>query len=204
MHQEILSHEQKQVLPLIKSFYPNFYLAGGTALALQIGHRKSIDFDLFSPKEFSNINLRNKIKKAGFEIDKVLFDEQDQFTVLVEKVKITFLFYPFQVTSSDIGERLQAPGTLTLAAMKAYTLSRRAKWKDYVDLYWITQKYFSLKKIVREAQKVFGNEFNEKIFRESLAYFDDIDYSEEVIFTPEWEVKNKIIQQSLLRLAVKK
>lgn len=173
-------------------------------MALQIGHRKSIDFDLFSPKEFSNINLRNKIKKAGFEIDKVLFDEQDQFTVLVEKVKITFLFYPFQVTSSDIGERLQAPGTLTLAAMKAYTLSRRAKWKDYVDLYWITQKYFSLKKIVREAQKVFGNEFNEKIFRESLAYFDDIDYSEEVIFTPEWEVKNKIIQQSLLRLAVKK
>ncbi len=204
MHQEILSREQKQVLPLIKYFYPDFYLAGGTALALQIGHRKSIDFDLFSPKEFSNISLRNKIKKNGFEIDKILFDEQDQFTVLIEKVKITFLFYPFQVTSTSIGEQLRAPSTLTLAAMKAYTLSRRAKWKDYVDLYWITQKYFSLKKVIQEAQKIFGNEFNEKIFRESLAYFDDIDYSEEVIFAPEWQASEEIIKQSLLQLAIKK
>ena len=51
MHDEVLTKEQKDILPLIAEFKKEFYLVGGTAIALQIGHRYSIDFDLFSFKE---------------------------------------------------------------------------------------------------------------------------------------------------------
>ena len=54
MHPEILTHGQIQLLSLIKKFAPQFGLVGGTAVALQLGHRRSIDFDLFSQKEFNN------------------------------------------------------------------------------------------------------------------------------------------------------
>jgi len=57
LHKEILSPEQIELLPFLKKFKNNFGLAGGTAVALQIGHRRSIDFDLFSHKFFKNISL---------------------------------------------------------------------------------------------------------------------------------------------------
>ena len=53
MHPDILSKEQKELLPLIRQFKREFYLVGGTAIALQVGHRRSIDFDLF---KLSNLN----------------------------------------------------------------------------------------------------------------------------------------------------
>jgi len=52
MHKEILSPAQAKLLPLVKKFNKDFYLTGGTAIALHLGHRRSIDFDLFSGKEF--------------------------------------------------------------------------------------------------------------------------------------------------------
>lgn len=177
-------------------------MAGGTALALQVGHRKSIDFDLFSEKEFDNLKIRNSIKRAGYSIEKVLMDEQDQFTVIVEKVKITFLHYPFKISTDFIDKKLKAPDILTLSSMKAYTISRRAKWKDYVDLFCILNSFHSLTEIVKKAENIFGNEFNEKIFRESLVYFDDIDYSEEVIFASKYKTSDKKIKESLLKLAM--
>ncbi|MCB6599156.1 hypothetical protein LI118_17050, partial [Erysipelatoclostridium ramosum] len=72
---------------------------------------------------------------------------------------------------------IKLPDLLTLAAMKAYALGRRAKWKDYVDLYFAMKDYFPISAIVKKAKGIFGAEFNEKIFRAQLAYFKDIDYS---------------------------
>ena len=203
MHKEILDHAQKKILPLLESFSPDFYLAGGTALALQIGHRKSIDFDLFSAKEFSNLKIRNNLAKQKYTIERVFKDERDQFTIVASGVKITFLFYPFKIRPTIAFENVKMPSILTLSAMKAYAISRRAKWKDYVDLYFVLENYFSLEEIVKEDKEIFGAEFNEKIFRESLAYFDDIDYSEEVIFTPGFEVKEKAIKKALINFATK-
>ena len=62
LHKEILTKEQKELLPLIKLFKKDFGLVGGTAIALHIGHRESIDFDLFSLSEFENHKIRAKIK----------------------------------------------------------------------------------------------------------------------------------------------
>ena len=63
-----------------------------------------------------------------------------------------------------------------IAANKAYTLGRRPKWRDYVDLYFIFGKGFvSLEKLVDISLKKFGNDFSEKLFLEQLIYWKDID-----------------------------
>jgi hypothetical protein len=69
---------------------------------------------------------------------------------------------------------------LDLAAMKTYALGGRAKWKDYVDLYFILKDHYELKKLSDRAASIFGADFNEKVLREQLCFFDDIDYSEKV------------------------
>ena len=65
-------------------------------------------------------------------------------------------------------------------AMKAYALGRRSKWKDYVDLYFLLTKCFSLAEVSAKATELFGELFSEKLFRAQLSYFDDIDYTEQV------------------------
>ncbi len=91
---------------------------------------------------------------------------------------------------------------LTLAALKAFALGRRAKWKDYVDLYFIMEKSYGIDKIIKKSTEIFGNEFNEKIFRAQLAYFKDIDYTEEVIYMKGYEVDDKVIKKGLLEFAL--
>lgn len=203
MRKEILTEEQVKLLPLAARFINDFGLVGGTAIALQIGHRRSVDFDLFALKNFDNASIRKIIAKSSHKIDRVLKDEAGQFTFLVGSVQFTFLYYPFKIGfSENFEEFLKMPDLLTLAAMKAYALGRRAKWKDYVDLYFIINKYHSIGKIVKKGQAIFIKEFNERIFREQLGYFDDIDYSEEVDFLPGMEVGEKTIKKELIRFSL--
>ena len=62
MHKEILTKEQVELLPLLKEFKGKFYLVGGTAIALHIGHRRSIDFDLFSEKKFPKFSDKENVR----------------------------------------------------------------------------------------------------------------------------------------------
>jgi len=203
LHPEILTKEQKGLLHLVKSFNNDFGLVGGTAIALYIGHRESIDFDLFSLSEFENHKIRAKIVRAK-RIARVLRDETGQYTVEIGPVKLTFFQYMFRIDFSvDFEGIIKMPDLLTLAAMKAYALGRRPKWKDYVDLYFILKDFYSLKKICEKANEIFGVEFNEKLFRRQLAYFGDMDYREKVIWknnfeTSEEEIKKSLIEFSLL------
>ena len=197
IHQEILTSEQLELLPLIKSFSQEFGLVGGTAIALFIGHRRSIDFNLFTDKEFDNWKIRRKIFRHG-KIDGVLRDEDGQYTVVIHKVRITFFSYPFKINfSKSFNKVINLPDLLTLAAMKAYALGRRAKWKDYVDLYVIMRDYYDIHKIIKRARRIFGLEFNEKLFRAQFSYFKDIDYTEKVDYLKGFEVGAEIIKKKL-------
>jgi len=197
LHKEVLSKKQEKALPLIQKFRSDFYLAGGTAIALHLGHRRSIDFDLFTKKKFSNFDLRRKISEFG-KIKKVLIDKKDEYTVIVGGIKITFLLYDFKISHEDkVDSIIRLPNLLTLAAMKAYALGRRAKWKDYVDLFFVMRNYHSLAQICQQAEKIFGAEFNEKNFRVQLSYFKDIDYSEKVDYLKGFEVSDAQIKIAL-------
>jgi len=205
MHKEILTKEQVDLLSLVREFKKDFGLVGGTAIALQIGHRRSVDFDLFTLKDFDNARVRSLIKKCGTEIDKTYQDEVGQFSFLASRARFTFLLYPFKISFSKRFEDIaRMPDLETLAAMKAYALGRRAKWKDYVDLYFIIRHFCSIKNIVEKCEKIFKGEFNEKKFREQLGYFDDIDYSEKVIFLLGCEVEDNKIKEELIKFSLEK
>ncbi len=202
MHKEVLTPAQIALLPLVKKFSSHFGLAGGTAIALHIGHRESVDFNLFALKEFRNFEARKKIVSFG-KIQRTVTDEKDQFTVVVRGVRLTLLHYPFPVRFPERFESvIRIPDLLTLAAMKAYALGRRAKWKDYVDLYYIATRYGSLTPIIKKAKAIFKTEFNEKNFRVQLAYFKDIDYSEKVIYMKGFAVPDAAIRKELTRLSI--
>lgn len=201
MHQNILTPEQTKLLPLISQFGRDFYLVGGTALALQYGHRQSIDFDLFTPSEFDNARIRKVILRQH-KINTVHIESVGEYTLVVDGIKMTFYQYEFPVEHQIVlDEVISMPDDLTIAAMKAFAIGNRNKWKDYVDLYYLLQRH-SLAEIVEKAEGLFGiGLFNEKLFREQLAYHDDIDYRERVEWMPGFAVPDEEIKAYLLDVA---
>ena len=97
---------------------------------------------------------------------------------------------------------IKLPDLLTLAAMKAFALGRRAKWKDYVDLYFILKANHTVSEITAKGVEVFGNEFNEKIFRTQLAFFKDIDYSEQIIYKNEFSIDDETFKKALVEFSL--
>ncbi len=180
MHQNILSQSQIDLLDLISSFNREYYLVGGTAIALYLGHRRSIDFDLF---KYGIINHKKNIEKIRalkmpFTITRRV---NEQMNLTINDVKVTFFEYPFKVNLSARFDRyIKLPALIDLAAMKSYALGRRSKWKDYVDLYFLIRDYYSIDEIAGRAEEIFGELFSNKLFRAQLSYFADVDYTEEI------------------------
>ncbi len=202
MHKEILTETQVKLLPVVKLFSGDFGLVGGTAIALHLGHRESIDYDLFTFSEFINQKIRRKILRAA-KIDAVIRDETGQFTLVINDVRFTFFQFPYKINFSEsFDDIIKLSDILTLAAMKAFALGRRAKWKDYVDLYFILKADHTVSEITAKGMKLFGNEFNEKIFRTQLAYFEDIDYSEQIIYKDGFRVDDEIIKKALVEFSL--
>ncbi len=204
MHKEILTKEQVEMLPIVAKFSRQFALVGGTAIALQIGHRESIDFDLFTihDKPFKNQELRKKISEMR-KIDSVVVNKLGEFTFVINNVKFTFFQYPFELTYTEkLDDIIRMPDLLTLAAMKAHALGQRAKWKDYVDLYFIMKDFHGLNEIIKKAKKLFGNEFNTKMFKVQLSYFDDVSYAEKVVYKKGFEVADDEIKKALVEFSL--
>jgi hypothetical protein len=186
MHKEVLTKEGARLFPALAAFSA-FYLAGGTALALQIGHRVSVDFDFFSPEPIPR-NLLNTVKRV-FEGSalQVLINNTDELTVLVDGVKVTFLSYPFTILSPLVTlGALRLLSVAEIGTTKAYTVGRRGTYKDYVDLYFILKDgHSSLRDLVRSAERKFGGEFNSRLFLEQLLFMDDLtDYQIDLIGAP--------------------
>lgn len=201
MYKNIFIGNQELLLPFIKSFSSDFYLVGGTAIALHLGHRRSIDFDLFIDNSFDPMVIRNKIIQSK-SIEYTFSQGEGELTVLINKVKITFFHYPFTIKRDVLFEQIiSLPDLITLGAMKAFALGRRAKWKDYVDLYFIFQKY-SFQELIDKTNSIFKTEFNEKLFRTQLGYFDDIDHTEEIKYMKGFEKNDNEIKKYLEEISL--
>lgn len=200
MYFQILSNKQEDLLPAISDFSSDFHLVGGTAIALQLGHRRSIDYDLFANRPFKSEQVLDKFRKI-YSIQQILIENSNELTFVVNDVRLTFYNYPFRIKSSVwLKEYISMPDILTLSAMKAHALGRRAKWKDYIDLYYILKNH-KLEEIVNKANEIFKSEFNEKLFRVQLSYYEDIDYSEEVEYMPGFEVSKEEVKKFLTNLS---
>src|SRR5882672_9819488 len=124
MHPEVLTKAGAALFPTLSRF-EGFYLAGGTALALQIGHRISVDFDLFSDDEIER-GLLPQVRRAFGGADIMpLVNNPDELTISVNGVKLTFLRYPFPAcTPFVIYENVPLLSVPEIAATKAHRSPR--------------------------------------------------------------------------------
>ena len=202
MYKDILSVEQMAMLPLIKQFSVDYYLAGGTALALQYGHRRSLDFDMFTTRSFETQPIIRTIRK-NHVINQIHIDELNQLTLVANHIKMTFYRYEYPVIhEKKLGDIITMPDELSIAAMKAFALGRRAKWKDYVDLYFVF-KHHSIQEVIDRAHEYYGmGEFSDKLFRGQLDFHQDINYGEAVDWMPGFETSQEKILSSLSQISL--
>ncbi|NQU82339.1 MAG: nucleotidyl transferase AbiEii/AbiGii toxin family protein [Parcubacteria group bacterium] len=172
---ETIKSEQREIFPELKRF-SEFYLVGGTALALQLGHRVSIDFDLFTEKDLPK-DLWLKVKRVfkNFKINRIV-NTKEQLSIIVGTVKIDFVSHKFPFILAPIrfkGVKIAKPAEIAL--MKAFTLNFRGTNKDYIDLYFLIKgKHITLEKIVKLGEKKYGQEFNFNLFLQQLLYYQDL------------------------------
>lgn len=179
----VLDIKRLAVLTKLKPIFQEWYLAGGTALALQLGHRISFDFDLFSQCEIKASLRQHIVKTFGNKLH-FSMDTKEQLTFFTpEQVKITLattLFAPLHPLITT--EMLRMESVRDIAADKAFTIGRRGAFRDYVDLFSILSKNISLPEIIQDASQKYGAMFDEKLFLEQLDYMEDItDYSLEYL-----------------------
>lgn len=150
-------------------------LAGGTAIALLLGHRFSYDFDIFTSKKIPRKLLKKAIEIFGKDIKK-LVDSSAEFSFLTAtKIRISFVHFPFPALHRCVKTKSISIFDLRdLASNKAYVIGRRGEYRDYVDMFFMLKKGLKLKKIIKEAEKRFKGAFSERLFLEQLVYFDDL------------------------------
>jgi hypothetical protein len=192
MHLEALNKKNQELFGYLK-YFKDFYLAGGTALALQIGHRISVDFDLFLEKDipktlFSQVKEIFKNKKVIASVNNI-----DELTVFVDDVKLSFIKYPFPRILLLVNyEGVNLLSVKEIAATKAYVIGRRGSFKDYIDLYFIfSEGRFSLEEIISLAEKKYKDEFNARLFLEQFIYLEDIEDTD-IIFLKDKIDKNVV------------
>src|SRR3989338_4485191 len=132
LHLELLDKARAQTFGLLGRFKRYGYLAGGTALALQIAHRHSYDFDIFCNAKISNA-LTARCRSL-FAIKETLVNNDDEFSFLTrDNIKVSFIFYPFSFHGKLLENKNTIPllATRDIAISKAYTIGRRGSYRDY-------------------------------------------------------------------------
>lgn len=104
MHPDVLNSNQKNLLPLLAKFSKEFYMVDGTAVALHIGHRLSIDFDMFKKGTIKPKAILNKFDIAN-EKYKITLNMQGQLNLNCREVKFTFFDYEFEIPHPIIIEK---------------------------------------------------------------------------------------------------
>ena len=175
IYQEIFDGKRKKVFDELKIFSDIGYLAGGTALALQLKHRISYDFDIFISSAIDN-TLRQRINVL-FPDAVYSLNTTDQINLRTqENINVSFVWYYFPLLNPPIQTASLPIASLEdIAADKACAIGRRAVWRDYVDIYWLLKtQILDLNTIIQLAEQKFKGEFASSLFLEQLSYFDDI------------------------------
>jgi hypothetical protein len=135
MFLHILDEQRIDVLKKIIEVHPSsFYLAGGTALALQIGHRDSIDFDWFSSDLFDLNELAESLAQIGHFV--ASYKQKNTLHGFLDEVQLTYLYYPIKMLEPfEQAEGYRLAGLTDIALMKLIAISQRGAKKDFIDLF---------------------------------------------------------------------
>ncbi|MFW6159523.1 MAG: nucleotidyl transferase AbiEii/AbiGii toxin family protein [Acidobacteriota bacterium] len=201
MHKTVLSEEIKKSLNIIsqQDFIKSFYLAGGTACTIHLGHRISNDLDFFTKEDFSKFEIQNSMRSSG----NFLIDHTDFRTLIgrFNKTKISFFHYDYPL----IGEihyifNLPIASLEDIGCMKIDAISSRGSRRDFIDLFFILQDLnLDLKVFFKYYHDKYSQE-NYNLFHilKSLVYFEDAENEPELIMLRQfsWEhMKNFFIEQ---------
>ncbi|MBI2017957.1 nucleotidyl transferase AbiEii/AbiGii toxin family protein [Candidatus Daviesbacteria bacterium] len=182
----------------------NAYLAGGTACALQLGHRVSLDLDFFTEKEFSTEIVLEQLKNLpGFKLD-----ETAKWTILgsFPKVKFSYFYYRYPlIKKTVIFSQINLASLEDIAAMKIDAVCSRGTKRDFIDLYFLAKK-FPLQKMFKFYDEKYGKLSNNIVhIVRSLDYFADADPQDlpKMLIPVYWEEVKKFFQDQTIKLAKK-
>lgn len=137
LHKENITENMDKVAKVIfETLDKDFYLAGGTALALRIGHRKSIDLDYFINKDFDTLQLKNNILNIfSYSKVEILFEEKNTLWCLVDGVKVSFISrFDLLLDPVEVIDNFRLLGLKDITVMKLSAICGREEYKDYFDL----------------------------------------------------------------------
>jgi hypothetical protein len=167
---------------------------GGTALALQIGHRKSIDLDLFTIENFDFENL-NQYLKANYDFTDSYF-EKNTLKGFIEGVKVDFLTHAYPLVAPFVTEnnvRMYAVKDIAAMTLNAI-VGNGTRVKDFIDIAWIST-IIPLSEMLDAYESKYRSSYFPAL--KSLLYFDDIDFNEPIQMTDgkfQWKVISKRLE----------
>jgi predicted nucleotidyltransferase component of viral defense system len=195
LHPEALYEQTGEVLEKLSSerFISDWYLAGGTALAVQLGHRKSVDLDFFTRQFPQREELLQSLTQYK---PKILQESAGTLDLMIEGVQVSFMEYSYRLLGDFVGYRgINMAGIEDIGCMKISAISSRGSKKDYIDLYFILQKIpleDLLNAFSRKYQEV---EYSKAHIMKSLVYFDDAEEDPEPdhLIATDWSAVKKEI-----------
>lgn len=174
MYSNVLLPATARVIEKIReaTFLSAFYLSGGTALALHLGHRESEDLDFFTASTFDPQHLQAQVRSYG-QLEGVEIAE-GTLNAFLDTVKLQFLNYPYPVLEPwSNWQGISVSSTLDIACTKLITISMRGSKKDFVDLYFLL-KHYSLQELFEQIDRKYqGVSYNRAHLAKSLVYFED-------------------------------
>jgi hypothetical protein len=176
---DILPEPQRRLWPELAVTPADFILYGGTAIALRLGHRQSVDFDFFS---FGEAVSQQRLKRVSYLSDADLLQSAPgTLSFRVDRggpVRVSF-FGPLRLGQVDAPEAVAGPGIAVaslrdLGGVKVAVVTQRAEARDYVDVHALLRAGISLPEMLAAAGLIYEGEFNPLIALKALAYHDDI------------------------------
>lgn len=177
---EILPEAQRRIWARLAPIPEEFILCGGTAIALQLGHRQSVDFDFFGSRPFDPAQLYASLPLLAGSA--VLQQAASTLTCRVgqlDPVIISFFGVPSmrRVVAPSVARDngLRVASLLDLAGMKAAVVQQRAEAKDYLDLHALMEAGIGLPTALAAARIIYGDRFNAQLSLKALSFFGDGD-----------------------------
>lgn len=180
----------------VKFIKENFALAGGTSLALQIGHRRSIDLDIFCPKQFDVKELEIILTQSGNFDFKYAGNNSRMLFSFINNIKCDFVTEPATIIEPFIKtDGVTYFSVPDIAAMKLHTVCGRGKKKDFFDIYSLLELYSWEQLIIWFIKKY---DENQLIFlQRSILYFEDAENDPDISgispYSKSWKEVKKII-----------
>lgn len=183
MHTEILNQRQKDILPLLAEVLAgtDLYMAGGTALALHLGHRPSIDFDWFAPSIGKPEQLCQRLSPGKLSFT-VLSLSHETLYVTINDVQTSFIGYSYPLLRPPVlwpEYNVYLADIPDIACMKLSAITNRGSRKDFIDLFVIIMDHFTLNECLTLFTRKYQTRDIGHVIR-SLVFFEDADAEPEV------------------------